>query len=165
MVTTNRLIPVDTFASDAQGLIHLTGSFQMLARVTLGTPDAVPAHVELSFDAAQVRGVGLETGARYQARGAYRTMHDPQTLPNRLNLVGSFELLGYMRGNTQPTPMLLVVPFRVTVQRDGSALVELEEPTLLPCPGASMPPAPHPDPQAGRGTTTSGSKESEEMIV
>jgi hypothetical protein len=131
MPTTNSLIPIDAFAGDRDGLIHLTGSFQMLARVTLGEPDAAPAHVELCFDAAQVRGVGLESGARYQARGAYRIVHDPHELPNQLDLVGTFELLGYTRGDPQPTSMLLVVPFHVTVQSDGKALAGIEDPTLL----------------------------------
>jgi hypothetical protein len=135
MVTTNRWIPIDTIASDARGLVHLTGLLQVVTRVTLGDPDGVPTHVELLVDAAQVRGLGLETGARYQARGAYRILHDPHELPNQLDLVGTFELLGYTHANSEPTSTLLVVPFRVTVQSDGRALAGLEEPTLLPCPG------------------------------
>jgi hypothetical protein len=134
MPTTNSLILIDAIASDAKGLIHLTGSFQMLARVTLGDPDATPAHLELLLDAAQVRGVSLETGARYQARGAYRIHHDPHELPSQLDLVGTFELLGYTRGDSQPTHRLLAVPFRVTLQSDGKALAGLDDPTLL-CPG------------------------------
>jgi hypothetical protein len=135
MATTNHRIPIDAIASDAHGLIHLTGSFQMLARVTLGDPEAGFAHVELFFDAAQVRGLGLESGARYQARGGYRILDDPQELPSQLDLVGTFELLGYTHAHSEPTSTLLVVPFRVTVQSDGRALAGLEDPTLLPCPG------------------------------
>src|SRR5262245_11460874 len=116
MVTTNRLIPLDAFGSDPSGLVHLTGLLQVVARVTLGDPDGVPAHVELLVDAAQVRGVGVENGAHYQARGAYRFILDPKELPVPVDLVSAFELLGYGHGNPQPTRLLLAVPVHGTVQ-------------------------------------------------
>jgi hypothetical protein len=134
MVTTNRMVPVDAFRRDSKGLIHLTGSFQVLARVAMGEADGVPAHVELFFDAGQVRGVGLETGDRYQARGAYRFTHDAKELPSQLDLVSTFELLGYRRGNSQPIRLLLVVPFHVTVPADGRITTRIDDPKLLPCP-------------------------------
>jgi hypothetical protein len=134
MVTTNSLIPIDAFGSDPDGLIHLTGMFQLLARVRLGDADAAPAHVEAVLDATQVRGLGLETGARYQARGAYRLLHDPKELPVDLDLVSTFEFLGYGQGNPQPIRLLLVVPFHVTVQVDGRSTTCIDDPKLLPCP-------------------------------
>lgn len=134
MVTTNRLIPIDAFASDPNGLIHLTGLFQMVSRVTIGDPEAVPVHVELFFDAGRVRGVGLETGDRYQARGAYRFTHDAKELPSQLDLVSTFELLGYGRGNAQPSRLLLVVPFHVMVPAGGRITACIDDPKLLPCP-------------------------------
>jgi hypothetical protein len=134
MVTTNSLIPIDAFTSDPKGLIHLTDLLQMLARVTMGDSDGVPAHVELLFDAAQVRGVGLETGARYQAQGAYRFMHDVKELPSQLDLVSTFEFLGYGRENPQPTRLLLVVSFHVAVPADGRITTYIDDPKLLPCP-------------------------------
>jgi hypothetical protein len=134
MVTTNRLISVDAFGSDAHGLVHLTGLLQVVARVTLGDPDGVPAHVELLLDAAQVRGVGVENGAKYQARGAYRFILDPKELPVPVDLVSAFELLGYRHGNAQPTRLLLAVPFHVTVQADGRITVGIDDPKLLPSP-------------------------------
>jgi hypothetical protein len=134
MVTTNSLIPIDAFAGDISELIHLTGSFQVLVRVTMGDPEAVPAHVELMLDAAQVRGAGLETGDRYQARGAYRFMHEVSELPSQLDLVSTFELLGYGRGNPQPIRLLLVVPFHVTVPPEGRITTRIDDPKLLPCP-------------------------------
>jgi hypothetical protein len=129
MATTNRLIPIEAFGSDPPELVHLTGSFQLLARVTVGGPD------EMCFDAAQVRGVGLKTGVRYQARGAHRFVDDLKELPVPLKLVGAFELLRHGPGDPPPTRLLLVVPFRVTVPNDVRVKVEMDEPTLLPCPG------------------------------
>jgi hypothetical protein len=134
MVTTNRLIPVDAFGSDPHGLVHLTGLLQVVARVTLGVPDGVPPHVELLFDAARVRGVGVENGAKYQARGAYRFILDPKELPVPVDLMSAFELLGYRHGNAQPTRLLLAVPVRGTVQADGRITVGIDDPKLLPSP-------------------------------
>jgi hypothetical protein len=131
MVTTNRLIPLDAFGSDPSGLVHLTGLLQVVARVTLGDPDGVPPHVELLFDAAQVRGQSVETGARYQGQGAYRFILDPKELPIPLDLVSAFELLGYGHGNPQPPRLLLAVPIHVTVQADGRITVGIEDLKLL----------------------------------
>jgi hypothetical protein len=134
MVTTNRVLPIDAFGRDPRGVIHLTGSFQVLVRVEMGGADGVPAHVELCFDAGQVRGVGLETGDRYQAQGAYRFTRDAIELPTQLDLVSTFELLGYGRENPQPTRLLLVVPFHVAVPADGKITTYIDDPKLLPCP-------------------------------
>jgi hypothetical protein len=131
MVTTNRLIDVDAFGSDPYGLVHLTGLLQVVARVTLGEPDGLPPHVELLLDAARLRGVGVETGARYQARGAYRYILDPKELPIPLDLVSAFEFLGYRHGHLQPTRLLLAVPVRGTVQADGKITVGIEDLKLL----------------------------------
>jgi hypothetical protein len=134
MVTTNRLIPVDTFGSDPHGLVHLTGSLQVVARVTLGVPDGAPARVELLLDGAQVRGLGVETGARYEARGAYRLLHDPAELPITLDLVSVFELLGHTHDNPRPTRLLLVVRAHARVQADGRVKVGIEAPKLIASP-------------------------------
>jgi hypothetical protein len=135
MVTTNSVLPVETFGDDPPELVHLTGSFQVLARVTVGDPDDRPTHLELCFDAGRVRGVGLKTGVRYQAKGAYRFLDDLKELSVPLKLVGAFELLRHGPGDPPPTRLLLVAPFRVTVQADGRVMASLEDPTLLPCPG------------------------------
>lgn len=133
MVTTNRLIPVDAFGS-APDLVHLTGSLQVVARVTLGDPGGVPAHVELLLDAAQVRGVGVENGAHYQARGTYRFVLDLKELPSPVELASAFEFLGFRHGNAWPTRLLLVVPIHARVGADGRITMEIEELKLLPCP-------------------------------
>ena len=93
MVTTDRLIPIDAFERCRQprppyGLVPDAGSGDA------GGPDTVPTHVELCLDATQVSGMSLETGARYQARGAYRIVHDPHQLPDQLDLVGTFRTPG-----------------------------------------------------------------------
>lgn len=134
-MTTNRLIPIQAIARDASKLVHLTGSVQMVARVTLGGPDQRAAHVEVWLDAMGVRGVGLQAGVRYQARGAYRVLEDPPELPAPFLLVSAFELLRYGTGDRPPACLVLILPFRLTVQRDGRVIVGMEEPTLLPCPG------------------------------
>jgi hypothetical protein len=149
MVTTNRLISIEAFGSDPPELVHLTGSFQVVARVTM--EDAAPAspppasgyparaaggpvHVEVCCDAARVRGVGLKSGARYEARGAYRLVDDAPELPAPLHLVSAFELLRHDPGDL-PTRLLLVIHARVTVQTDGKVSVGIEAPQLLPCEG------------------------------
>jgi hypothetical protein len=135
MVTTDRRIPIDAFGSDPPELVHLTGSFQVLARVTMGRSGGLPAHVEVCFDAARVWGVGLKTVARYEARGAYRFSDDLPELPVPLHLVSAFELLRHGSADPLPTRLLLVVPFQATVQPDGRVSAGMEGPMLLPCPG------------------------------
>jgi hypothetical protein len=135
MVTTDRRIPLDAIGSDPAELLHLTGSFQVLARVTLADTAGSPARLDVSFDAARVRGVGLKSGARYAARGAYRFSDDLPELPVPVHLVSAFELLRHEPGDSQPTGLLLVVPFEVTVQADGKVTTGMESPKLLPCPG------------------------------
>jgi hypothetical protein len=134
MVTTDRLIPLDLFESDPPELVHLTGSFQVVARVTMEGSADRPAHVEVCCDAARVRGVGLKSGARYEARGAYRFIDDAQELPVPLHLVSAFELLRHGSGDPQPARLLLVVCLRVTVQTDGKVMAEIDDPMLLSCP-------------------------------
>src|SRR5438105_2137754 len=89
MVTTDRPIPLDAIRSDPAELLHLTGSFQVLARVTLADAADSPARLDVSFDAARVRGVGLKSGARYAARGAYRFSDDLPELPVPVHLVSA----------------------------------------------------------------------------
>jgi hypothetical protein len=137
MITTHAPIPLNAFGSDPPGLVHLTGFFQALARVSLGDRDDLPAHVELCFDAAHVRGAGLESGCTYQARGAYRLLDDPRELPAAFDLLTAFELLRHEPDGAEATHLLLVVPFRVTVQTDGRAEVSVGDPVLLPCPGGT----------------------------
>jgi hypothetical protein len=132
MVTTNSVLPIEAFGNDPPEVVHLTGSFQVLARVTLGDPDDRPAHIELCFDAARVRGVGLKGGVRYEARGAYRFSDDAPELPVPLHLVSAFDLLRHGSGHPWPTRLLLVVPFQVTVQSDGKVIVRIDDPMLLP---------------------------------
>jgi hypothetical protein len=87
------------------------------------------------FDAARVRAVGLKTGARYRARGAYRFSDDLPELPVPVHLVSAFELLRHGSNDAQPAHLLLGVPFQVTVQADGKVTAGMEDPVLLPCPG------------------------------
>jgi hypothetical protein len=137
MVMTDGRIPIDTFASDPPELVHLTGSFQVVARVTIGGAADRPAHTEVCLDAARVRGVGLRTGARYEARGTYRFSDDLPELPAPFDRVSAFELLRHGCGEPPPTPLLLVVRFQVTVQSTGRVIAGMEAPRLLPCPGGS----------------------------
>src|SRR6266536_1443987 len=133
MVTTDCRIPIDTFASDPPELVHLTGSFQVVARVTLEEAADRPAHVEVCCDAARVRGVGLETGTKYEAKGAYRVVDDLPKLPAPFCLISAFEFLRHGLGDPQPTRLLLVVPFRLTVHTDGKVMAGIDEPTLISC--------------------------------
>lgn len=140
MVTTNRLVPVEAFGSDPPEIVHLTGSLQVLVRVTTATSDDLPAHVKLCLDAAGVRGVGLKTGARYEARGAYRLCDTTNELPAPLDRVAAFEILRHGTGEPVGSRLLLVVPFRLTVRADGKVTVGMETFTLLPYPGGQAPP-------------------------
>jgi hypothetical protein len=82
-----------------------------------------------------VRGVGLKTGVRYETRGTYYfTPHTPE-LRAPFHLVSAFELLRHGGGDPPPSPLLLVVPFRVTVRTDGRVIARMEAPMLLSCPG------------------------------
>jgi hypothetical protein len=134
MVTTNRLIPVDAIGNDPDELVHLTGLLQVLARVTMGDGDGLPVWVELFLDAARVRGLGLKSGARHQARGTCRFSSHPDELPISFDLVGTFELLGYRRGHPEANHRVLEVPFQVTVQADGRMMAWIGDPKLLPSP-------------------------------
>jgi hypothetical protein len=133
MITTHRPIALNAFGRDPHELVHLTGVFQALVRVTRGDRDDLPAPVEDCFDAAHVRGAGLESGCKYQARGAYRLLDDPRELPASFDLLTAFELLRHEPEGSEPTRLLLVVPFRVTVQTEGRAEVSVGDPALLPC--------------------------------
>jgi hypothetical protein len=135
MITTHRPIALNAFGSDSNELVHLTGSFRLVARVTIGGATNRPAHTEVCLDAAHVRGAGLKTGARYEARGTYRFSDDLPEVPARLDLVSGFEFLRHGSGEPPPTRLLLVVRFRVTVQSSGRVIEEMEAPMLLPCPG------------------------------
>jgi hypothetical protein len=142
MITTHAPIALNAFGRDPPGLVHLTGSFEALARVTLGERDDLPARVDLCLDAAHVRGAGLESGRKYQARGAYRLLDDPRELPAAFDLLTAFELLRHEPEGSEPTCLLLVVPFRVTIQTDGRAEVSVGDVTLLPVPARSIPSSP-----------------------
>jgi hypothetical protein len=134
MVTTNRLISIDAIGLDPPELVHLTGLVQLLARVTIGDADEKAAQVELCFDAARVRGLGLQNGTRYQARGAYRLVEDLKEFAVPFELMSSFELFRHGTGEAHPGRLLLIVPLHVTVQADGKVTVTLDNPALLPCP-------------------------------
>jgi hypothetical protein len=132
MVTTNRLVPVDAIGSDPDELVHLTGLLQVLARVTMGDGDRMAVRVELFLDAARVRGLGLKSGAKHQARGTCRFRAHFHELPISFDLVGTFELLGYRRGHPVVGLRVLEVPFQVTVQADGRMTAWIGDPKLLP---------------------------------
>ena len=140
MVTTNSALSLEAFGNDPPELVHLTGSFQVLARVTVADPEDRPARVELCFDAARVRGVGLKRGVRYEARGAQRFSDDALELPVSLQRVSAFELLRHGAGDGWPGRLLLVVLFRVTVRSDGTVTLGMEAPTLLPYPAGQAVP-------------------------
>jgi hypothetical protein len=145
MITTHHPITLNAFGSDSQGLVHLTGFFQALARVTQGDPDELSVRVELSFDAAHVRGACLVSGHRYQARGAYRFLDDRRELPTSFELLTAFEMLCHEPEGSEPIRLLLVIPFRVTVQTDGRARMSMGELTLLPYPVGAPVSGPVPD--------------------
>jgi hypothetical protein len=134
MVTTDCLIPVDTFASDPPELVHLTGSFQVLARVTSGGTAGRPAHAEVCLGAVRVRGVGLTTGVRYEARGTYRFSDELPEVPAPFDRVSAFEFVRYGSGEPPPARLLLVVRLQVTVQSSGRVIAGMAALVLLPCP-------------------------------
>src|SRR5262245_52637550 len=119
MVTTDRLIRLEAFGSDPPELVHLTGSLQVVALVTTTDSADGAVRLDLSCDAARVRGVGLKSGARYAARGAYRFSDDLGERPISVDLLSAFELLRYEPGDAQPTHLVLMVRFQVAVRTDG----------------------------------------------
>jgi hypothetical protein len=137
MITTHRPIDVNAFGSDSQGLVHLTGFFQALVRVSRGDRDDLPVHVDLCLDATHVRGAGIESDRNYQARGTYRLLDDPGKVPASFDLLTAFELLHDESKGLEPTRLLLVVPFQVMIQADGRATVSVGDLTLLPHAGSA----------------------------
>jgi hypothetical protein len=131
MVTTNRLIHLEAFGSDPPELVHLTGFFQVLARVTMGDAGDLPAHVELCFDAARVRGVGLKTGARYWVEEIYQSRHQPGEFSAPFDVVSRFELRRCAPDGSQPAQLALTVCFRVTVPGDGRVTVTAGDVELM----------------------------------
>ncbi len=131
MVTTDQLIPIEAFGSEPPELAHLTGSFQMVARLRRDRPDGDSIQVDLRFDAARLRGVGLKTGARYWARGVHQSQYHFGELPAPFELVGRFELLGCGSDGSQSTQQTLTVRFKVIVPPDGRVSAAAAEVKLL----------------------------------
>lgn len=132
MITTNRLISLDAVGRDGQDLIHLTGPLQVVARTAMGAPDGIPLQVELRFDAARVRGVGLRTGARYWAEGVHQSRCQPGEFSVPFDVVSRFELRRCASDGSQLTELTLMVCFRVTVPSDGRVMVTAGDVELLP---------------------------------
>ena len=132
MVTTDRLISLDAVGRDGTDLIHLTGLLQVVARVAMDEIDGIAPQVDLRFDAARVRGVGLKSGARYWAEGLHQSRHQPEEFSTPFDVLGRFELLGLAREDAPPTRLTLTVRFRVTVPADGRVRVEASDVELLP---------------------------------
>jgi hypothetical protein len=137
MVTTSRLVLLDAVRREGEELIHLTGPLQVVARAAMDEVAGSACQVDLRFDAARVRGVGLKTGTRYWAEGLHQCRHQPEGLSAPLEVVGFFRLLCATPDAPQPTRLTLIVRFRVTVPADGRVTVAAEEVQLLPHPGAA----------------------------
>ena len=140
MVTTNRLISLDAVGRDGKDLIHLTGLLQVVARAAMDGSDGIATQVDLRFDAARVRGVGLKTGARYWAEGLHQSRHQPEEFSTPFDVLGRFALLGLACEDAEPTRRTLTVRFRVTVPADGRVRVEASEVELLPDSNDGAPP-------------------------
>jgi hypothetical protein len=134
MVTTSRLVSLDAVGRDGGDLIHLTGPLQVVARAAMGDLDGPPVEVDLRFDAARVRGVGLKSGARYWVEGLHRSTHQPGNGSAPFDVVGCFDLLGHSADATSLTPLTLAVRFRVAVPPDGRVAVVIEEVRLMRTP-------------------------------
>jgi hypothetical protein len=126
------LIALDAVGRDGKDLIHLTGLLQVVARAAMAGSDGIATQVDLRFDAARVRGVGLKSGARYWAEGLHQSRHQPDEFSTPFEVLGRFALLGLAREDTQPTRLTLTVRFRVTVPADGRVRVEASAVELLP---------------------------------
>jgi hypothetical protein len=140
MVTTNRLISLDAVGRDGKDLIHLTGLLQVVARAAMDGSDGIATQVDLRFDAARVRGVGLKSGARYWAEGLHQSRHQPDEFSTPFDVLGRFELLGLAREDAPPTRLTLTVRFRVSVPADGRVRVEASDVELLPDSNDGAPP-------------------------
>jgi hypothetical protein len=131
MVTTNRLISLDAVGREGNDLIHLTGPVQVVARAAIDPSDGIATQVDLRFDAARVRGVGLTTGTRYWAEGVQQSSHQATEFSAPFDLVGRFELLGPAPEGPPITCLTLAVRFKVTVPADGRVTVEAADVELL----------------------------------
>jgi hypothetical protein len=132
MITTNRLVSLDAVGRHGTDLIHLTGSVQIVAHALMDQPGGVPVQVDLRFDAARMRGVGLKTGARYWANGLHQSRHSCREFASPLDVWARFELLGWAPEGSPITCLTLAVRFRVTVPADSRVMVEALDVELLP---------------------------------
>jgi hypothetical protein len=132
MVTTNRLISLDAVGREGNDLIHLTGPLQVVARVAMDGGDGIAGQVDLRFDAARVRGVGLKTGARYWANGVHQWQHQSAEFSTPFDVLTRFALLGAAPEGPPIPGLTLAVRFRVTVPADGRVMVEAADVELLP---------------------------------
>lgn len=132
MITTSRLVPLDAVGRAEQDLIHLTGPLHVVARAALGEVNDAAAQVELRFDAGQVRGVGLKTGARYWVEGRHQSTHPAGNGRAAFEVMSLFDLLGGVLPGEPLPRLILTVRCRVTVPADGRVSVETLEVKLLP---------------------------------
>jgi hypothetical protein len=132
MVTTNRLVSLDVVGREGKDLIHLTGPLQVVARVAMDGADGLPPALELRFDAARVRGVGLKSGARYWANGLHQSRHPSGEFAAPFDVWARFELQGCAPDGPTIPCLTLAVRFRVTVPADGRVMVEAANVELRP---------------------------------
>jgi hypothetical protein len=132
MITTSRLVPLDAVGRAEQDLIHLTGPLQVVARAEMGNAGRAAAQVDLRFDAGQVRGVGLKTGARYWVEGRHHCTHPAGNGRAAFEVTSGFALLGAALPGAPPPRLILTVRLRVMVPADGRVSVEALAVELLP---------------------------------
>jgi len=128
-----------------QDLIHLTGPLQVVARAEMGHASDAAAQVNLRFDAGQMRGVGLKTGARYWVEGRHHSTHPVGNGCAAFEVTSLFALLGGALPGAPPLRLILTVRLRVLVPADGRVSVEALAVELLP--------------DGGTGSSSPGSQE------
>jgi hypothetical protein len=132
MVTTNRMISLDTVGRNGEELIHLSGPLQVVARADTDGRGGIPCQLDLRCDAAGVRGVGLKAGGRYWVEGRHCSTHRPEEIASPFLVLGHFVLRGLAPADARPTRQRLTVCFRVTVPAEGRVTVTAEGVEILP---------------------------------
>jgi hypothetical protein len=159
--TSNFSVPISytgytyCYSNGASEYIQISGTIHFLTHTTLDSQGG--AHIVYHTNYAGVSGVGMTTGAKYQASGSSQYTYNARSLPYTTTGTSSFRLIG----QGQNTNYLVHYTFHVTVNANGelTAIVSnfrMECKSNNPYPGPTTPTpttGPYPGPTTPTPTT------------
>ena len=93
--------------------VHLSGDLHTVIHVTRDAHDTY--HIEQHYQPQGISGVGMTSGAQYQATGITRSSENVVGMPYNYTLVNNFRIIGQGAGNN----FLLHETFHITVNANG----------------------------------------------